>query len=123
MEALIQKKIENILKKKLLINTNSKRNLSPGLFPLHYSPGIPLRINVKKPKKNEAYLLIKKRKLNQKNYYYLTKVKNMEEAARNLYSILRKIKNDGFKQIAVENIPNKGLGKTINDRLTRASKY
>ena len=78
---------------------------------------------LKNQKKNEAYLLIKKRKLNQKNYYYLTKVKNMEEAARNLYSILRKIKNDGFKQIAVENIPNKGLGKTINDRLTRASKY
>ena len=52
------KQIENILKK-LLINTNSKK-LSPGLFPLHYSPGIPLRINVKKPKKDEAYLLIKK---------------------------------------------------------------
>ena len=47
----------------------------------------------------------------------------MEEAARNLYSILRKIKNDGFKKIAVEKIPNKGLGKTINDRLKRASKY
>ena len=30
---------------------------------------------------------------------------------------LRKIKNDGFKKIAVETIPNKGLGKTINDRL------
>ena len=47
----------------------------------------------------------------------------MQEAARNLYSTLRKIKNDGFKKIAVEKIPNKGLGKTINDRLKRASKY
>ena len=28
-----------------------------------------------------------------------------------------------FKQVAVENIPNRGLGKTINDRLKRASKY
>ena len=117
------KKIEKVLKKKLLINTNSKKKLSPGLFPLHYSPGIPLRINIKKPKKNEAYLLIKKRKSNYKNYYYLSKVKDIEEAAKNLYSTLRKIKNDGFKSIAVENIPNKGLGKTINDRLQRASKY
>ena len=50
-------------------------------------------------------------------------MKDIEEAAKNLYSTLRKIKNDGFKQIAVENIPNKGLGKTINDRLKRASKY
>ena len=117
------KKIENVLNKKLLINTNLKKKLSPGLFPLHYSPGIPLRINVKKPKKDEAYLLIKKRKSNLKNYYYLSKVKNIEEAAKNLYSTLRKIKNDGFKQIAVEYIPDKGLGKTINDRLKRASKY
>ena len=90
---------------------------------MHYSPGIPLRINVKNPKKDEAYLLIKKRKSNLKKYYYLSKVKDIEEAAKNLYSTLRKIKKDGFKKIAVENIPNNGLGKTINDRLKRASKY
>ena len=58
-----------------------------------------------------------------KNYYYLSKMKNIDEAAKNLYSTLRKIKNTGFKKIAVEKIPNKGLGKTINDRLKRASKY
>ena len=50
-------------------------------------------------------------------------MKNIKEAAKNLYSTLRKIKNDGFKKIAVEKIPNKGLGKTINDRLKRASRY
>ncbi len=116
-------KIQKVLKKKLLINTNSKSKISPGLFPLHYSPGIPLRTNVKKSKKDEAFLLIKKRKSNLKNYYYLSKVKNVEEAAKNLYSTLRKIKNDGFEKIAVEKIPNRGLGKTINDRLKRASKY
>ena len=47
----------------------------------------------------------------------------MNEAAKGLYSILRKIKKDGFKKIAIEKVPNKGLGKTINDRLKRASKY
>ncbi len=92
-------------------------------MPLHYSPGIPLRINIKKPKKDEAYLLIEKRKPNLKNYFYLSKLRNLEEATKNLYSTLRKIKNDGFKKVAVEKIPNKGLGKTINDRLKRASKY
>ena len=45
----------------------------------------------------------------------------MEEAARNLYSILRKIKNDNYKSIAVEKIPNVGFGEAINDRLKRAS--
>ena len=74
-------------------------------------------------KKMRLILLIKKRKSDLKNYYYLSKIENIEEAAKNLYSTLRKIKNDGFKKIAVEKIPNKGLGKTINDRLKRASKY
>ena len=117
------KKIKKILKRKILNKINSKNKISPGMFPLHYSPGIPLRINVKKSKKNEAFLLIKKRKNNFKNFYYLSKEKNLEEAAKNLYSTLRKIKKDGFHKIAVEKIPNKDLGKTINDRLKRASKF
>ena len=116
-------KIEKILKKKILIKTNSKKKIATGQFPLHYSPGIPLRINAKKSKKNEAFVLIKKRKTTFKNYYYLTKNNNLKQSAKNLYTILRKIKKDGYKMIAVEKIKNKGIGKTINDRLNRASKY
>ena len=116
-------KIEKILKKKVLIKTNSKKKIAPGQFPLHYSPGIPLRINAKKSKKNEAFVLIKKRKTTFKNYYYLSKNNNLKQSAKNLYTILRKIKKDGYKKIAVEKIQNKGIGKTINDRLNRASKY
>ena len=115
--------IEKILKKKILIKTNSKKKITPGQFPLHYSPGIPLRINAKKSKKNEAFVLIKKRKTTFKNYYYLSKNNNLKQSAKNLYTILRKIKKDGYKKIAVEKIQNKGIGKTINDRLNRASKY
>jgi len=116
-------RIEKILKKKISINIKSKKKIAPGQFPLHYSPGIPLRVNVKKSKSNEAFVLIKKRNIDSKNYYYLSKKKNLKEAAKNLYSILRKIKKDGYKMIAVEKIPNIGIGKTINDRLNRASNY
>ena len=116
-------RIEKILKKKISININSKKKIAPGQFPLHYSPGVPLRVNVKKSKSNEAFVLIKKRNVDSKNYYYLSKKKNLNEAAKNLYSILRKIKKDGYKMIAVEKIPNIGIGKTINDRLNRASNY
>jgi L-threonylcarbamoyladenylate synthase len=42
---------------------------------------------------------------------------------KNLYSSLRKIKNMGYKSIAVEKIPHKGLGKAINDRLRKASNF
>jgi len=116
-------KIEKILKKKVLIKTNSKKKIAPGQFSLHYSPGIPLRTNAKKPKKDEAFVLIKKRETTFKNYYYLSKKNNLQQSAKNLYTLLRKIKKDGYKMIAVEKIQNKGIGKTINDRLKRASRY
>ena len=116
-------KINKILKKKVLVKTNSKKKIAPGQFALHYSPGIPLRTNVTKPKMNEAFVLIKKRKTRSKNYYYLSKKNNLQQSAKNLYTLLRKIKKDGYKFIAVEKIPNKGIGKTINDRLKRASRY
>ena len=116
-------RIKKILKKKISIKTNLKKKIAPGQFSLHYSPGIPLRINAKKPKKNEAFVLIKKRKITFKNYYYLSKNNNLQQSAKNLYTILRKIKKDGYKMIAVEKIQNRGIGKTINDRLNRASKY
>ena len=116
-------KIKKVLKKKVLIDTNSKKKIAPGQFRLHYSPGIPLRTNVKDPKNNEAFLLIKKRKITFKNYYYLSKKNDLKQAAKNLYSLLRSVKKDGYKMIAVEKIPNIGIGKTLNDRLNRASKF
>ena len=116
-------KIKKILKKQISVKIKSRNKISPGLFSLHYSPGIPLRMNVKKPNKEEAFILIKKRKINSKNYFFLSKNNNLTKAARNLYPLIRKIKNKGYKKIAVEKIPNIGIGQTINDRLERASKY
>ena len=116
-------KIEKVLREKIKICVNSKKKVVPGQSYLHYSPGIPLKMNILKPKKNDAFILIKERKVKLNNYYYLTKKNDLNEAAKNLYSCLRKIKNKGYKSISVEKIPNKGLGKSINDRLSRASNY
>ena len=115
--------IQKVLNKKIIIDNNPSKISTPGQSKLHYSPGIPLRLNVKKIKNNEAYLLIKKIKETKPNYYFLSKKGDLKEAAKNLYSTLRKIKKDRYKSIAVAKIPNKGLGKTINDRLIRASKF
>ncbi len=115
--------IKKALNKKILLNNNPSKISAPGQFKLHYSPGIPIRLNVKKINDKEACLLIKKGKINKPNYYFLSKTGDLKEAAKNLYSTLRKIKKSKYKSIAVRRIPNKGLGKTINDRLLRASKY
>ena len=115
--------IKRTLNKKIFINNNPLKGSSPGQFKLHYSPGIPIRLNVKKINKKEAYLSIKKTKKNNPNFYFLSKSGNLKEAAKNLYSTLRKIKRNRYKSIAVSKIPNRGLGITINDRLKRASKF
>ena len=115
--------IEKALDKKILVKNKPSKISAPGQLKLHYSPGLPIRLNAKNTKDNEAFLLIKKKKKAQPNHYYLTKTNNLKEAAKNLYSILRKIKKNKYKSIAVAKIPNKGLGKTINDRLIRASKF
>ncbi|MDA7838377.1 L-threonylcarbamoyladenylate synthase [Candidatus Pelagibacter sp.] len=116
-------KIQKTLGFKISIAINPKKKIAPGQSHLHYSPGIPLRMNVAKPKNDEAFIMIKRKKTKLKNYFYLTTKNNLDEAAKNLYSCLRNIKNEGYKSIAVEKIPNIGLGKAINDRLRRASKY
>ena len=67
-------------------------------------------------------MLIKYRKCSDKNFYYLSKNKNLKEVAKNLYKTMRTIKNKNYKSIAVEKIPNKGIGLAINDRLLRATK-
>ena len=115
-------KINKVLKNKVNYKAKNNKNIVPGQGKLHYSPGIKIRRNVKNPKKHEAFLLIKKRKISDKNFFYLTKNNNLNEAGKNLYGTLRMIKKLKYNSISVENIPNKGIGQTINDRLIRASK-
>ena len=117
-----KKKLNKFLKTNTIYS--KKINIKvPGQEKVHYSPQIPIRLNVKKSRQNEAFILIKKRKLSDKNFFYISKNQNLNQAARNLYKTLRKIKKKKFKSIAVEKIPNKGLGETINDRLSRASNF
>jgi L-threonylcarbamoyladenylate synthase len=115
-------KIKKVLKKQLIININPSKKNAPGQSKLHYSPGIPLRMNALKSKKDEAYIALKKKNNKNKDFFYLSKNGNLSEAAKNLYSILRKVKKKGYKSIAVEEIINYGIGQTINDRLNRAAK-
>ncbi len=120
--ALEVSKINKVLKNKVNYKSKNNKNSVPGQGKLHYSPGIQIRRNVKNPKKHEAFLLIKKRKISDKNFFYLTKNNNLNEAGKNLYKTLRMIKKLKYNSISVEKIPNKGIGQTINDRLIRASK-
>ena len=75
-------RINKILKTNLKYSKKNKKIAVPGQGKVHYSPEIPIRLNVNKPKQDEAFILVKKRKLSNKNYYYLSKTNNLRNAAK-----------------------------------------
>ncbi len=116
-----EKKISTILKKKILILKSIKKIKSPGQIKKHYSPGIPMVLNYNKKVKNAAHIVFGNKFKNYNNAFQLSKKANLEEAAKNLYKIFRKIKKLNYKKIYVSTIPNKGIGVALNDRLKHAS--
>ena len=111
----IKRVIKNVKKNK------SNKILSPGQLKKHYSPGIPMYLNKKKPKIDGAYITFGRTNLKGKNIFNLSKQGSLEEVGKKLYQKLRFIKKQGFKNISVKKIPNQGIGIAINDRLKRAS--
>ena len=114
--------VSKVLNKKTKVHTGSKTIKAPGMLKRHYSPGIPIKLNQKKVKNNEAFIVFGKKYKKAKNIFNLSYNSNLNEAARNLYKILRLIKNKNYKLICVSSIPRRGIGLAINDRLSRAAK-
>ena len=104
--------------------TNYNAVVSPGQIKKHYSPNTPLRLNADYPLTDEAFLAVGDVKLKPSKFYLnLSKNSNLEEAAYNLFDFLRKLDKVKKKTLAVSPIPMIGIGKTINERLIRASNY
>ena len=120
--AINPNQIKKVLKKKISILKKSKKINSPGLLKKHYSPGIPIKLNCKKSDKKAAFIVFGKKYKKTNNVFNLSRRGDLKEAGKNLYKMLRKIKNLKYKKINVVKIPNKNIGIAINDRLKRASK-
>jgi len=114
--------ISKVLNKKTNVYLGTKIIKAPGMLKKHYSPGIPIKLNQKKAKDNEAFIVFGKKYKKAKNTFNLSSKSNLNEAARNLYKILRLIKKRNYKMICVSSIPQTGIGLAINDRLSRAAK-
>jgi L-threonylcarbamoyladenylate synthase len=114
--------IEKFLKMKLFENKN-KIIKSPGQIGLHYSPGMPIYMNREKATKDGALITFGNKNYSNHNTFNLSTSGNLIEAAKNFFNTLRLIKNKKFKSISINKIPNKDLGKAINERLRRAAYY
>ena len=78
--------IETVIEKKIYESVkNTKNPNSPGQFFKHYSPRTPIKLNVKKAKKNSEFITIGKKFKKNKDVYNLSEKSNLEEAAKNLY--------------------------------------
>ena len=118
---IMASQIEKILKEKITLNKKLRTIKSPGQLKFHYSPGIPVKMNKTYPDKGGAFITFGKKFKKYKNSFNLSHNGNLNEAANNLYKLMRIIKNKRYKSIAVCKIPNTGIGHAINDRLNKAS--
>ena len=117
--------IETIIKKIPNIRIEIKNidsTLSPGNQFKHYSPNHPIRLNVKEVRNYECLLNFGKNNLKSKIFAYnLSSKGDLSEASKNFFNFLFLLDNLDCKGIAIAPIPNYDLGRTINDRLMRAS--
>jgi L-threonylcarbamoyladenylate synthase len=94
---------------------------SPGRLKRHYATAKPLRLNAHSVQPGEALLAFGKRLPGTTEVQNLSSAGNLDEAAANLFAMLRRLDKTNATGIAVMPIPAHGLGEAINDRLQRAA--
>lgn len=97
--------------------------LSPGMLASHYAPDASVRLNATRVEDDEALLAFgdDHRIKGGVARINLSEQGDLNEAAANLFGMLRDLDKSGARAIAVMPIPDTGLGVAINDRLRRAS--
>ncbi len=101
---------------------NGLSPLAPGMLESHYAPSRPVRINVTEVMPGEALLAFGPSQLaSDSESLNLSPSGDLEEAASNLFSMLRRLDRAEFVAVAVMTIPESGIGRAINDRLRRAA--
>ena len=95
---------------------------SPGMLPSHYAPSLPLRLEAIAACPGEALLAFgSDAPAGFAEMLWLSRSGDLAEAAAILFAMLRRLDRPPFTGIAVMPIPERGLGRAINDRLRRAA--
>jgi L-threonylcarbamoyladenylate synthase len=100
----------------------AERPTAPGMLESHYAPHLPLRLGALRPKASEAFLAFGPRPPEGGRLMLnLSPTSDLVEAAANLFAFLHRLDESGAAAIAVMPVPERGLGRAINDRLRRAA--
>ena len=115
----------------LEVQTSSSNPNAPGMLSAHYNPGARVRLFSNKKEMIDSYdavnnskigVLIMGKGLEGSAVFNLSRYENDVEAASRLFTGLRALSAMGCAEIWAHHLPEKGLGRAINDRLKRASK-
>jgi len=123
-------KLEKIIGKVEIFKKNINLPKSSGMLKNHYSPKKDLIVGdiqslIKKFFNKKIGILSFNKYYNDvdlKNQIILSKNLNLEQASRNLYKSLHLLDNMNIDVILTSLLPNYGIGKSINDRIIKASK-
>ncbi|MCC5845226.1 MAG: threonylcarbamoyl-AMP synthase [Verrucomicrobia bacterium] len=99
---------------------------SPGMLARHYAPSTPLRLleageTPAVSVGRRGWLCFSERPEVEGPVEVLSKQGDLAEAATRLFACLRRLDAAGVDEIIAWKVPNQGLGRAINDRLSRAA--
>lgn len=123
--------IESIIGPIQIVNKNDSSPNAPGMLSRHYAPKTKMIVseNIEAEIKNHpttkiGVLLFKDFNINDANIKkeILSISGNLKEATANLYAAMHRLDKKGLDLIIAEKFPENDLGKSINDRLERATK-
>lgn len=103
------------------LHESGEGHRSPGRLTLHYAPDAPVRIEATEARPGEILLGFGPGVGDPR--WSLSPRGDPQEAAANLFRLLRAADREKPAGIAVSPIPSEGLGEAINDRLRRAAGY
>ncbi|MEM9390027.1 MAG: L-threonylcarbamoyladenylate synthase [Bacteroidota bacterium] len=122
--------IESVIGKTHLTPHSSSNPQAPGMLKSHYAPSVSIRLgniemNLKKFVSKDDVGIIsfntQFENVPEKNQLKLAPDKVLNTAAKNLFSALRYMDTLKISTLLIEEVPDYGLGKAINDRLRRAA--
>jgi len=122
--------IEFIAGKSKVLVTKTEKVTTPGMSPMHYAPRTRFQIVdsisnfiVQNPTLHIGVLILGKLEINQPNttLIHLSITADLEEASANLYKSMYDLDGMNLDCIIIEKFPEIGIGKSLNDRIHRAS--
>lgn len=112
--------------------TEESAQLAPGMLKKHYSPRVPVHLfengTLPEISVGEAVVFqkrpdaeIREKYAGRTAVFWLSENGSQEEAARNVFALLRRLDGEAFAAVYIEKSPECGIGIAVNDRLFRAA--